>query len=333
MEKIARICWNTRDWKRPSGSEGKSRSSSSYENIIGFGHEEWLLDETKIMPDGYHYAFLQPMNAKAHYGKVYDIHLFTISPDKQKVYVGCLRNAVGVSPEESAKVFRHYRSNGWLQEMKEDVLFAGGTVKDFKPEFLFNVKFKFADADINLSNPPIIKSDSIGHRYNLMDKHGEFEFEMDEAEGKPKTLNTDMFWRTNSAGEILIDPLHKKMQVAVKALLEKEYVHLYLESDLKRDNESGLVDMKGQPVEGNDSWHYFEFKTYSAKRSIREALGQILEYAHYPTKFRAQKLFIIGLEKPDEQDVAYMKLLRETYRLPIWYRWYSFEQNILHEEI
>jgi hypothetical protein len=25
MEKIARICWNTHDWKRPSGSEGKSQ--------------------------------------------------------------------------------------------------------------------------------------------------------------------------------------------------------------------------------------------------------------------------------------------------------------------
>ena len=40
MEKIARICWNTHDWKRPSGSEGKSQSDGSYEKKIGFGHEE-----------------------------------------------------------------------------------------------------------------------------------------------------------------------------------------------------------------------------------------------------------------------------------------------------
>lgn len=330
MEKIARICWNTRDWKRPSGSEGKSRSESSYENIIGFGHEEWLLDDTKIMPDGYHYAFLQPMNAKVHHGNVYDIHLFTISPDRQKVYIGCLHNAVGVSPDESAKVYQHYSKKGWIKEMKEDVTFAGGEVKDFKPQFLFNVKFKFAEASINLSNPPIIKSDSIGHRYNLMDLRHDFDFEKDD-EGQLKTLNTDEFWRTNAAGQILIDPLHKKMQNAVQELLKDDYVHLYLE-----DAEKGIktrVDMKGQPKEGNDTWHYFEFKTYSAKRCIREALGQILEYTHYPSKTRAQKLFIIGPEKPDEQDIAYMKLLREKYHLPLWYRWYSFEQNKLHEEI
>lgn len=49
QEKIARICWNTHDWKRPSGSEGKSRTDTSYENRIGFGHEEWILDDTKII--------------------------------------------------------------------------------------------------------------------------------------------------------------------------------------------------------------------------------------------------------------------------------------------
>lgn len=323
MEKIARICWNTHDWKRPSGSEGKSRHSDSYENKLGFGHEEWLLDETKII-DGYHYGFLQPMNAQVHIGKVYDIHLFTITPDNRKAYIGCLRNAEGISQDESVRIHRLYRKYGWLQEMKDDVNYAGGSISGLKPNMMFNVRFKFSEAEINLSNPPIIKSDSIWHRYNLMDKRGDFEFEVDE-EGKYQTLNTSEFWRTNKAGEVLVDPFHKKMQLAVKALLEKDYVRLYLEKN--------NVDMKGQPIKGEGTWHYFEFKTFSAKRCIREALGQILEYAHYPSKMRAQKLFIIGPEKPDEQDIAYMKFLRETYHLPIWYRWYSFEQNALHEEV
>ena len=80
MEKIARICWNTHDWKWPSGSEGKSQYGDSYENKIGFGHEEWLLDDSRIYEfDGYHYAFLQPMNVDCgkHIGMEYDIHLFT----------------------------------------------------------------------------------------------------------------------------------------------------------------------------------------------------------------------------------------------------------------
>lgn len=78
MEKVARICWNTRDWKRPSGSEGKSQNKDAYENVVGFGHEEWLLDDSRIMPDGYHYGFLQQINKhRKHVGNTYDIHLFT----------------------------------------------------------------------------------------------------------------------------------------------------------------------------------------------------------------------------------------------------------------
>lgn len=55
MEKIARIYWNTHDWKLPSGREGKTENKDAYEVIVGFGHEEWLLDDSKILPDGYHY--------------------------------------------------------------------------------------------------------------------------------------------------------------------------------------------------------------------------------------------------------------------------------------
>lgn len=330
MDKIARICWNTHDWKRPSGSEGKSQSDSSYEKIIGFGHEEWLLDDSKIMPDGYHYAFLQPMNVKSgiHVGQTYNIHLFTISPLKQKVYIGCLNNAIGVSAEESKKVYSYYRKEGWLAEMKEDVKYAGGTVKDFKPDWMFNVKFKFSEANISYSNQPVLKSDSIGHRYNLMNKVGDFEYVRDE-EGNIETLDTSLIYRTTNAGEIVIDPLHKKIQNAVVELLKDQYVHLYLETE---DSPKQRVDIKGI-LKGSVEWHYFEVKTYSAKRSIREALGQILEYAHYPASKRASKMFIIGPEKPDEKDREYMKMIRNTYHIPVWFRWYSFEDNKLHEEI
>ena len=74
-------------------------------------------------------------------------------------------------------------------------------------------------------------------------------------------------------------------------------------------------------------------KTSSAKRSIREALGQILEYAHYPHTTRAVKLFIVGPEKPDEKDAQYMEHIRDTYHIPVWFRWYSFEENKLYEGI
>lgn len=336
MEKIARICWNTRDWKRPSGSEGKSRNENTYENTIGFGHEEWLLDETKVMPDGYHYSFLQPINtqSKKYAGNVYNIHLFTFNPMHLKEYVGCIKNVECISSIQAQNAYKYYKKCGWLREMKKDVIYAGGKVTDMNADgLMFNIRFKFGNADIQYSNRPVISKDdpnTHGLYYKLMNKKGDFVFEKDE-EGNIRTLNTDSFWRTNDAGEILIDPLHKKLQNAVAEILKTNYVHLYLEKT-QSDCYGQRVDMKGQHLD-TDEWHYFEFKTYSAKRSIREGLGQILEYAHYPSKKRAQKMFIIGPEKPDEKDAQYLQQLRDTYHIPIWFRWFSFEENKLYDEI
>lgn len=329
MEKIARICWNTNGWKHPSGRYGKSKTKNAYESINGFGHEEWLLDKT-IVIDGYHYAFLQPMNKPCHRKdtKIYDIHLYTVTPDNKLAYIGCLRNATSVTPKESEKKYKRYKKEGWLQQMKDEVTDVGGTVNDFTPENLFNVKFKFSEAELYLSNSKILKRETIGKalRYSiLMDKKGNFEFEFDKKENTIKTLNTEEYWRTNSLGKTLVTPRHKKMQNAVLKLLKQNYVNLILE-----DNH---VDMKGQPIENTKTWHFFEFKTSSARYSIREAMGQILEYAHYPSNYRAEKLFIIGLDEADENDIAYMKFLRETYHIPLWYRWYSDETGKLSEEI
>lgn len=331
MEKIARLCWNTEGWRRPSGRKGKSKGKNTYENEKGFGHEEWLLDDSKKMPDGYHYGFLEQMErTDKHIGSIYDIHLYTIAPNSQRVYLGCLKNAIGVSHEKSKEVYKYYQKMGWITAMKRDVSYVEGTLSDFIPSKMFCVKFKFEDAKIYHSNYPIIKSESIGHRYNLMDKNGPLEFEKD-ANGNIKVLDVSVFERETRDGKILIDPLHKKIQNAVAEILKSQYTNLQLET-----NPNGLseqrVDIQGLSDKEKE-WHYFEVKTVSAKRCIREALGQILEYAHYPSEERAKKFFIVGPEPPDENDKTYMQLLRNKYSIPIWYRWYSFKDNTLHEGV
>jgi hypothetical protein len=41
--------------------------------------------------------------------------------------------------------------------MKDDVIYAGGSVTDMGADgLMFNIRFKFSDADINYSNRPII---------------------------------------------------------------------------------------------------------------------------------------------------------------------------------
>lgn len=333
MEKIARICWNTQEWKRPSGRDGKSKANKSYEKEYGFGHEEWLLDFSRVMPNGYHYGFLESLRVRSgkHIGHTYDIHLFTITPNKEKIYIGCLHNATAIDNEESQYVYSYYEKKGWLREMEDDVISVGGKIENFEAEFMFNVKFKFSEAKINHSNQPIINS-TLGHRYNLMNKTSDFVFLSNE-EGKMRTLDTCRFAKTTHSGVVIVDPLHKKIQNAVANLLKD----MYFPFDSERVDKSSLlkqrIDIMGK-LKGTDEWHYFEVKTSSAKQSIREALGQILEYSHYGhSSGRAKKLYIIGPEEPDEKDIAYIKNLREMYNIPVWFRWYSFEDDKLYDEI
>lgn len=177
MEKIARICWNTNEWKCPSGLEGKSNLDVPHENKYCFGHEEWLFDETKVI-DGYNYGYIQAINTKRnkHVGKCYDIHLFTISPDKQRLYVGCLHNVIGLSRDESKQIYDEYKKLGWIEEMKLQIKDVRGNPEALTREFLVNVMFKLDEAEINYGKKLIIRKNSIGHRYNLMNKKGKIKF-------------------------------------------------------------------------------------------------------------------------------------------------------------
>lgn len=78
-KRVARLTWNERQWTEPSGKTGKSRDRNSHEARYGFGGEEWLFDMTKLV-EGYHYAFLEPINKQpqAFEGKTYEVFLYTI---------------------------------------------------------------------------------------------------------------------------------------------------------------------------------------------------------------------------------------------------------------
>jgi hypothetical protein len=60
-------------------------------------------------------------------------------------------------------------------------------------------------------------------------------------------------------------------------------------------------------------------------RSIREALGQLLEYNHYPARAVADEWFIVLDEEPSEQDRLYILILREKRSLPLTIGWQTSE--------
>lgn len=326
-EKIARICYNEFGWTRPSGRSGKGSMKNSYEYQNSFGHEEWLFDKTRIL-NGYHYGFLQAMNGFLYAGQTFDVHLFAYSKVFGKLYLGVIHSVECLDEDESQWALQEYIKRGWLEDMKEDISAIGG-----KPEALendkystFNIRFKFSDVDVNLSNPRIISQEDPSTRakyYKLYPKKGDFVFSpvADTSRNGFKrkatpakserhvTFNTD-FKRTE------YDPLHNKIQNAVKKILQGsgEYRIVRLEEN--------FVDITA--VTSGGETHFYEIKTSPAKRSIREAIGQVMEYAYYPDQKKADKLFIVAPEPADKYDLQYMRSIRERFGIPVWFRHYSF---------
>jgi hypothetical protein len=333
-DKISKICWNSEGWSFPSGSKGKSAASSSFEAKYGYGHEEWLFDKSRII-DGYHYAFLQPLNLKSdkHVGKIYNIYLFTIT-NRMKYFVGLIRNALCISKDESGKVYRIYKKSKWLKGMVEETERAGAEPITFNkkiapPEHFFNIKFKFedvirhddlleiSDQDINISTT----------RYKLLSKSVDFKFapsiSSDEDDGNFK--NTDMRYRTYKV-ESSFDPYHDKMQNALCELLRNKYKDKYKNVRLEKDR----VDIKAKTYA--DRWHYYEIKTNSPKLSIRNALGQIMEYAYWPDLEKAEKLIIVSDNIPDQETIKYLNHIRIKFRLPVYYRFFDMQMGVLSED-
>jgi len=332
-DKISKICWNSNDWHSPSGSQGKSTSAGAFEAKTGYGHEEWLFDRSRII-NGYHYAFLQPLNLKSdkHVGKIYNISLFTITGGI-KYFVGKIRNARCISKDESQEIFKIYKRRGWLKEMIGDIDKAGADPKAFKeetpPALFFNVKFKFEEVIRPDELEEISKEDNniTTHHCVLLSKKDNFKiayasFE-DENEGNLKnTMRRKRTYKADSS----FDPYHDKLQNALCLLLRNDYKNEYRKIDIEKNR----VDIKAKTLSGK--WHYFEIKTDNPKLSIRNALGQIMEYSYWPEAERAEKLIIVSDNAPDPETKRYIAHIRKKFSLPVFYRSFDIEKNILSED-
>ncbi len=331
--KLSRICWNTENWKFPSGSQGKSVSVDAYEADTGYGHEEWLFDKSKII-EGYHYAFLQPLFLKSdkHDNEVYNISLFTINNLNKQYYVGEIKNVECITREESKRVYKVYKSNGWLEKMRADVERVGANYEKFKltdPEIFFNVKFKFKDISQPDELIEVAENDInvTTNRYKLLPRKSEIIFgtvnEEDESEGNKKNTNKR---KKVFNSECEYDPYHDQMQNAIFELLRTSKRYDYKKVFI----EKGRVDIKAKTKQ--DTWHYFELKTDNPKQSIRKALGQIMEYAYFPDTDKAEKLIIVADEKPNPEVIKYLDHIRDKFDLPITYRYFNLDTNELSDD-
>jgi hypothetical protein len=153
-KKVARLTWNELGWKLPSGIVGKSSLKGTHEADFGYGHEEWLFDDTKLV-DGYQYGFLEPIREgqAGNANKTFPIWLYSINgATKKRYWIGEIKKAIVIDETEAALIKQKYQELGWLKLMEKEITASGANKVDLSNTTglnLFNIKFKPEDLIIN----------------------------------------------------------------------------------------------------------------------------------------------------------------------------------------
>ena len=331
-DKFSRICWNTAGWRKPTGDATSVETTDTFVAKHHFGLEEWLLN-SEWMIDGFRYGFLQPIGKyySKYKGSFCSILLYTITPEKDTLLVAKIENVYIPEEDELDRVLEKYIKSGWMDSMRADVDAVGGNLTmldNVESSGIVNIRFQPEKVETFDPRPRVNENHKIcKSRYHPFNWDGSFP----ETEIAPPPPDEDdptrsERERTRAAQEgVRFDPGHVRLQNRLYRYLCEKHgsAHVLYENsyvDLTLDEPTGCT--------------FFEIKMEpTVKRCIRSALGQLLEYAHYPTGSRAKRLVVVGDVLPNDHDRRYVSLLRKKYRIPIYYRRFHWEKNKLERKI
>lgn len=342
--KIARVTWNTNGWIKPSGLTGKS-TNASFENEYGFGHEEWLFDGDKVI-DGYKYGFLEPIHKyrSKYEGKFFDLTLYTRDAESNKSFlVAKLKDVEVLMPEESEEILAYYKKEGWYDEMKADLYNLNLDSKQLDKwinegdKQLFNVKFKASQLnEIPAELIPVLDDSEIpSNRYTLMDlpiavqvkieEGGKTGFSFDDSGSEEADLGTKSK-RTGRKKEIELELKHNILQAKFLKYLQNKYG----KEKVKRECTAYGASRIDVTHKTDTGYIFYEIKTYNSLRtSIREGIGQLLEYSLYPNVNEAESIVLVSHVAPSEEVKNYLSHIKKFINIPFSYIHFDIE----HEEI
>jgi len=350
--RVSRLAYNSNGWIMPSGSYGKSNHKDSHEAKHGYGHEEWLFDTSKLI-NGYHYGFLEPIRKQqdAYKEKIFHVWLYTIDGiSKKRYWVGEIENIEVLTQDSAEEIKSIYQKNGWLKEMEEQIVASGANnhgFSDWQGVDLFNVRYKPENLKANDPyfelpiNHPIVEQS----RYTFA--HFKEDFTIDDIDNELDTFSfsgdkneenenndtqIEIGLHSREPKTIEITYLHKAISKNLTRFLKNKYGNKNVKAEHSCGIGANKVDIVVNTV--NEGMTFYEIKTYnSVKSSIREAIGQLLEYAMWPNKMKANQLIIVTQKHNDIEEVKkYFAHLRQRLRLQIYYQWFDIETNELSEK-
>ncbi len=347
MDKYCRICWNTKNWKQPTREAEKLETGKSYVAEKGFGHEEWLFNFSWLIGGPftgntpYRYGFLQPIGKfySKYKGNTFSVLLYTRSPEGKCILVAKINSLYVPDEQELAWALSQMNGNGCIAAMQHDLDILGidsTPLQNPSPRDITNVRFSPDDVTFYDPRPVVDRNHKIClssryHPFNWDDTFPSNYLPRDTAT-PPTNQNDDddptrsEEGRTRAAVEATTyDPRHVKLQNT----LYRKLCSLYGQANV--EYEKDFVDII---LRHDHTTTFIEIKTnLTAKRCIRAAMGQLLEYSHYPNQSIAHELLVVGDVAPTQDDISYLNALRNTYNLPLKYSRWNWSQDNLEAPI
>ncbi len=199
----------------------------------------------------------------------------------------------------------------------------------FKPGTFIMLGRRVADNEVDVRYL-LVAFDSLLPLYNYVERVEQapsFPTESDFTPGCPSFIESTTARQTRQTVDVALR--HNRLQ-------KELYKHLCREAgvnnvQVERSLPFGVRVDAAVRCNGKES--FYEVKVASTVRScLRAALGQLIEYSHWPSVNRASEIIVVGEAELDSDSRAYLHFLRQRYGLPLWYRRIDINRDILEEK-
>src|SRR3972149_1582965 len=325
---MQRVCWNTRGWQIPSGSTNEK----GFPRENGFGHEEWNFQLTDTW-NGYvfPYTYLVPQHKilEKNKGK-FDVGFFSRHQEqKEWILIGIHHNAQLIEEVEYPKIIKNFTDNEIFARRAEELLSATTRFKTYE-EALKEVTDAFKKSYIRVKSPvseieifqqPITIVKPSNHRFKsftYVDKFPASKRRTNDLKLLPSALAEDGYYRESPRNLKIIIPKHNK--------LSNSFCNWLVSKGISAKREENYIDVLFEVAGVN---YIAELKVaygVGTTKSIRESLGQLLEYNYYPGRSMKGQWIIVLDQKPMDSDFEYIDNLRTNRHLPLFVGW-QFESE------
>jgi hypothetical protein len=152
---------------------------------------------------------------------------------------------------------------------------------------------------------------------------GKFKFEPKFSERVEKSL------RLPPANKVEVELRHNQIQGKIRRLLIERYGIKSVGEEIN----TGFGTSIDIVVKNDSEIIFYEIKTASSLRlCLREAIGQLLEYAYWSKKTKPSKLVIISENPISDEANNYLQTLRDDLYLNVYYQQFDIINNRLSRE-